>query len=851
VLCFLFVKENALISFFFCVTGMFSNYILRLITLYARVATIVHPIICVLAIGLFSTYQQKRELKYHMLGHGWHATGKTRTTIETFRDYTAIPHTTDSFCTSTAASDTTQRHVYDSIILSDEVQPWKVDPKHAEQNQVLVNKAKVKMTDNQVGHSVFVNYQLEDGTNRRWTQLVTTDHFYTSVEVTNMEVSAKDALASRYYRFTMPLPKVPIHKMQGKADDELKSMTKMHLHVGHYLMCCAQKCAAVGGIVSEPDKELFSELSGRVMDYLIANNAITKEDGIRGLDIMWPLVRQYIYMWAVVCTFDMPSSPHYQKKFEVDMIRDVQPYLYMTMEHFWFGWTALGSQYVEDNNSRFIETIERETGYAAVRNSLGESLETASNYSVYEADVRNKVRWCVRERGNYAADERAKGYHLHLDLNYVTIEAGNRLALANRLAPACGLSPPDILGIINALSQRCIKVTGGAYCLYPKPVMKEWHQKTNSKGKPGNKRVDINGNAIPEDFLQVNPDPTVPRTEEDMPREDEDRSWPVIDLRDEAKGKYHIMPGIASLFKNGIILDALLHATMHQNFPEGKIITGTPSEKSATVMESMVFTRDLIDEEVARLDEQDGWKQQDDGTLTWGGGDDVPDALRPYSRRSGITIEKLVRISHADRAAFDTPLAPVSSEDATWKQRTEDALDAMKDSRLLIHDLDYDSAVRQHLKCGRGFDDKLMSPAQIKADYLEACRRRNMEADSGRDYPYDWELDQYMDRAMLKMANPTKVRAGTGGSHQRFSATSHQARNADTRRRLEVARKMERAAGKKKRAPRAPQAQNATPVVPRAGAHSRRTRVAPPPPRNDALRERVLGAEPAHKRHKD
>jgi hypothetical protein len=407
-----------------------------------------------------------------------------------------------------------------------------------------------------------------------------------------------------------------------------------------------------------------------------------------------------------------------------------------------------------------------------------------------------------------------------------------------------------VLGLINTLSERVIKITGGAYMLYPKPVMKEWHQKTNSKGKPGNKRVDINGNLMPEDFRQVNTDTTQPRTEEDLPREDEERMWPIIDLCDEGKGKIHIMPGIANLFKNGIIVDALLHATMHQNFPEHKIITGTPSESSTAVMECMMFTRDLIDEQVREFDEDDGWTQNEaTGDLEWTGDEGVPEALRPFSRRDGITIEKLVKISHADRAAFDTSLAPVSSEDASWKQRTQDALDAMKESRMLIKDLDYESAVRQHLRCGRGVNDKLMTPAQIKQDYFDACERRNMPTDSGRDYPYDWELDQYLDRAMFKIANPKKKRTGKGGAHQKFRAGAHKARSEETRQRLLEARSIEKAASKKKAdagAARARAKQNAPPpAVPKAGVNSRRNRKQAPPQGGgdeNALRERVARA---------
>lgn len=758
--------------------GMFSNCILRLQRNYAKVATIVHPILCILAIGLFSCYYQGRGLGFNMLGHGWHATGKTKTTINTFNDYTSIPGSTMEYCTSTGASDTTHRHMYDLIILNDEVAAYKVNPVAAEKFQDLANKAKVKMVDNKIGHYVFKPVTLEDQTTVRWSELVTTDHFVTLVEVTNKEVSAVDALASRYYRFTMPLPKIPIHQLGAKVDENLKEPTRIFLRIGQYLMACGMKCATVGGILPEPDKEVWSALNSRVIDFLRDCKAMSDDVGQRALDIMWPLVRQFIYMWAVHCAFDMPGAPNYKKKFEVDMIKEIEPYLYCTLEIWWFGWTALASQWVDDNNCKFLRAVEEITGYSEVRDRIPEDRITNSPYCVFEHDYKNNVHFRLSPiEGSHDKQTRDADNHRGVNFTQVVIQ-GDVETVSRRISAISGLSPSDCRGIINVFKNYPIVPPGGVFKDVPYGHAREFHKRPAGGGR---KKTDTDNTAImPGIFKEVNPDGTQERTEADVPQEPEGSTVMVVEILPHA---VCVVPGISDYFRSEIITKALLYASMNSQFPEGKLITGIPSEHSSMMLESKVFTREMIDEAVEQMDAFDA-PEGEDTLPEWDGNLHNPIAV---SRRNGITVNRRVGISGPDRSLFtDCPMVPVALGDSQWMQRAEASMDSMAPVRQVIFDLDYEAALRQHIFSGRGFEEPVLCPRYIKKRYIEACEAEKRKHTSDIDYPYEWVLDNLQNEAVWEASAPKKrLHEWSNTFVGKMDPSAHRSRKPEVQHRLE------------------------------------------------------------------
>ncbi len=93
----------------------FGNTMLQQLDIYVRYGRILHPIICLLSEGLFSCYDQFKQLCFNMLLHGRFDSGKTHTAIRALVDFSTIPHTATECSLATDAADTTANHVYDEI----------------------------------------------------------------------------------------------------------------------------------------------------------------------------------------------------------------------------------------------------------------------------------------------------------------------------------------------------------------------------------------------------------------------------------------------------------------------------------------------------------------------------------------------------------------------------------------------------------------------------------------------------------------------------------------------------------------------------------------------------------------
>lgn len=820
--------------------GMFGNCILRMNEMFVSVSKIVHPILCILWIGLFSCYFMKRELKFNMMGHGWRATGKTMTVLDTPKKYICIPGTTESFTTSTAASDTTDNHRYDWIYLMDETEGYKVDPEEAKKFQTLVNKAKVKMVEQQVGHNVFVPIMNADGTTGRWSRVVTTDHFCVSVEVTNKEVSQKDALASRYYRFSMPMPKVPVHELGGAIPENMKSTTAKYMQIGQYLMCCAMKASAVGAILPEPDKELWSDMSARVINYLVEKDAITLDEANRGLDIMWPLVRQYVYMWAVHCAFDMPGAPNYKKKFHPSMIREIEPYMYMTMEIFWFGWTALASQWVDDNRSKFIRAVEKMTGFHEIRQQIPKEDYMHTNYCVYEHDRKGMVSWRVHNNPARSNDKDAKnrGDDKDVDLNYVTVK-GEVNYIADRIAQISGLSPTDVLGLINEMKHIMITPPGGAYRKIPLGSSKTFHKLTNSVGRPRNKRVDVGDNStMPEELCYRNPDRTQFRCEDDVPRDPESQAYPAVVVE---KGYVHFMVNISEMYQSCVVIDALIHATMCSEFPDYKFILGLPTEDSTTMLQHKNFHRAVIEAQTAYLDEEDGWLWDEDTlSLQWIGDPNIPPHERPISRRDGVAINRRTAISESKRPFFEAaPMHPTDPGDDSWRAEIAASLDSISECQVIIRNFDNENALKCHLMCGRGFDKPVLTPTYIRKRFERESRRLGVQWTTNNQYPHDIKADELQRERIFQKKRKRQVHVGGKTAEQRAEEAKRikalyddeEIRSHKTRNKMDIYRSRDDVV----MPPPPPPPRRRTREreeeeereVPMAGAHSKRRRMVP------------------------
>lgn len=720
--------------------GVFGNSMLRQLKFYSCVGRVLQPIVCMLAEGLFSCYRwSPAQLAFNFLLHGRYDTGKSFMAITILLRMTTVPGTVKTFCAATPAADTTQNHKYDIIIASDEVMPWKVNEQEAKRVQNLVNKEKTKLTERKVGTEVFCKERAPNGEDVRWSRTITSDHFVSLVETTNALVEETAALSSRYFRMVIPAPRVPAREMQGEMGASLDEHARTYLQLNQFLSAGAYKLIQCGGML-EPDLQLFHDISNRVIDYLVDQRAIDKDQGNRNLDIMKPYVIQCIIHNAIHCVFDMPSGPHYRKPFRPEMLYDLQPYMYATVDIVWWCWTSMASGWIDQGKRNVIR--------AAIKAAeVHDWVEGSSPYFMYEHDVADKIPWRRRDnpvaRQNKVAGAPPDGNAKLIDLQYITLQGSFSnvcRSISERTVPH--LDYTDVKGILDVLSKTMVTLPGGGYRPQEESTFKRWHKYTTLPGEdalPGVKETDDDGTMMPllYRFRDIRPEAArVQRTEADVPRIGADAKNTVVDLSDVRQCVY-IMPHVADSFSNSKIIDALKFATIHRNMRVGKILMGLPSDTDPAQLQVLHCPREYVDKLVKELDNAAGW----DIRGKWKGNPDVPEAERGMARSHGICFNRRGAISKADSIYFTyAPAAPVRvGESASWSIKAHHDVDSISSVQLRSFDLDADSAKRRHIICGRPLDEPVRTPENILKGFIAATLAAGEYPDwhANVDYPHE------------------------------------------------------------------------------------------------------------------
>ena len=779
--------------------GFFGNSILKQLTIFSGPARILQPLLCLLTEGLYSTYHwAPRKLCFNLLAHGRYGVGKTYPLITIPAEFACIQGTITEYSTSTAAADTTQKHAYDEIIAADEVPEWKVNKLEAKKNIERVNKEKIKMTSKKVEHKVFSNEKTATGENVRWARTIRTDHYVALIEVTNAVVEAKEALSSRYHRVTVPQPPVPSRELTGPVGAAINQDAKLYLNINQFMSAAAYKMSMCGGMLEDAEMQLFKDVSNRVLNYLVHRKAIDKDVCERGLEIMEPYVRQLVYHMGIHYAFDMPCSPHYMKEFEPSMLRDMQPYLYVTTEIIWWAWTTLACGWIEENNSNVLRAVMKVAGVN------WDDAETP--YQHYEADIGKDGHKFIPFRERLHKGEQC------IDLHYITLEGPTDQLFSLIAMETCPkLSTTDVAGVMYNLSKHAVRVPRGGYAWLPVKAAAEWHKFTqlpdpeNPANLQGTKNV---GNAMPQEFRTYNPDVSVPRRQDDWPTYGDDPNMFVVDMCEAGIGnnkRIHVMPGVAHLFQAKTIVEALVNATVSKTFRPGKMLLGLPEEEDARVLKTFTCPQAWVDHVVSELDEKEGWVRASDGTLCWTGNPEVPENERPVSRREGIQFNRRGGMSDSEARFFtEVPTAPVREGCDEWKRRCENDIETMQAVRDVIEDLDYESAVRRHIKCGRPLDEPVRSQEWIREQYNRACRDMEKPIHRDMDYPHDVLAEMQQKNIIWNTANVSKNAVETTSKFTNMGFERYNvARKASTRAVLDKAKKAIAAAtGKKKRVER-------------------------------------------------
>lgn len=730
--------------------GLLGNSMLRQLKMYSCVARILQPIVCLLSEGLFSCYRYSpAELAFNMMLHGRYDVGKTYMAITTLLQYTCIEGTVVEFCVATGASDTTLKHNYDLIFACDEVMPFKVNNKEADRKPEQVNKEKIKMTKRQLGLQVFTNEKAPNGDPVRWSRTITTDHHITLVEVTNHVVESMNALASRYHRMTVAQPKMPAREMTGFMGESLKGGTITYLQINQFLSACGYKAAMVGATLPQPEMQLFHDLSNRVINYLVEQKSIDANTGSRGLEIMKPYAIQLVYHMAIHCAFDMPGGACYRKKFEPSMIKEIEPYLYCTTEIVWWCWSALACGWIDQNNANVIQAARKVAGIEY----WGEGMTA---YEMYERDVTGTIPWREHEAQN--KDVAAQGDKKEVDLKYIQIH-GEFQSICRKIAQHTDprLDYTDVMGVLTVLSTTNITLPGGGMKPQPKHTFGWWHkyEELPIGDNPGRKRLQGQAPGVepvmPHDYKVVNNDMTLPRTEEDVPRTTASTAFSVVEI----KGDWvYIMPNVEKNYMSSKIVAALAYATVCKTTRPGKFLLGLPADDDPMRLQIFNCPRQRIDKLVNELDAADGY-EIDPVTkeLIWTG-PDIPEDERPISRREGIAFNRRGGISKVDSAFFTVvPSAPVVDMEV-WSRQCKDDIDMMQNMRDVAVDMDFESAKRQHIRCGR-LAEPIMSPAWIEANYKKECEKMGRPWTDDMDYPHDNAADMEKRMAVWDATKPS------------------------------------------------------------------------------------------------
>jgi hypothetical protein len=726
--------------------GIFGNSMLRQIKMFSCIGLILQPIICMLTEGLFSCFRwSPKKLAFNLLFHGRYDTGKSYAAIQILMQLICIDGTVLPYVSQTKAADTTMRHYYDLIIASDEVPQRKVSQAEAEKDPDATNKDKLKMTDRSIGVNVFTYETDPNGNQVRWARTFRTDHFVALVEVTNHVVEATSALASRYFRLTVAQPRIEARKFQNAdyMSSLLKSDVVGYMNANQYLSALTYKAIQVG-IMKEPHMGLFFDMANCVIDYLQSVNAISRDTGARGLEIMVPYAIQMVIHNAIHCAFDLPGSPNYMKEFTPDMIKEVEPFLYCTVDIVWWCWTALASGWIEEMSCNVIESAVRCCGLE----SWGTSAENMTPYEMYELDINDRIPW--RRRRNEKNDKDPL-----IDLQYITFK-GNKEQVAKQIASKSNptLDWTDVVGVLNTLTNKLVPVPWDVYRPMPMSEMKAWHQfkqlpqdyvavaatehaREMRDFSPGIKDIPRPNHFFPKEFCFVNADHAKPRTVEDMPRVGPGQRVPAVDMSDAARGEIHIAPWVGEYFRAARVIEALEYATLCQGLETPrKILTGMHLPNDQQNFQVVRYTQETLEASIVELDAQVGWGPDGKSVLPAFAASRKQPA-RP-SRREGITFDRPAALSKSDSIYFNSvSAAPTNMSHEEWASKSEADTALMSQIRQTHYDLDYSSALFQHCRSGQPLGAPVKTPSWIVESYKKHCAQEGRPWTKDVDYPHE------------------------------------------------------------------------------------------------------------------
>lgn len=421
------------------------------------------------------------------------------------------------------------------------------------------------------------------------------------------------------------------------------------------------------------------------------------------------------------------------------MIREIQPYLYCTVEMVWWVWTVCASEWINEDNANVLRALTKDAGF--------EWQDDSNHYEVFAKDKENKVRFRLRKNPDYVQGKdgpnQVAGDGQLIDLQYVTV-LGTVDAISKRIAQYTSppLDAPEIEAIIKQLKSHMHKPDRPGYVPQPKATFERWHKYTTlpSPYEPNGKKLlqTSESSMCPERYIKGFSDPTKQmRTENDVEREDENKQYPVIDDSDLRKhDMLHFIPTALGDFNPNIIQAALFSATICHSTRPGKYLLGFPDMQDLTRLTVTKLEKSDILNFVEKEDVANGFKMVGGKPVFID--QTVPINERPVSRRIGIPFNNGNALAPEEQDCVTAQnWAPKAEGDESWRDKYDDAAESMSNPIEIVSDLNAHSARKQHMRCGRPLTEPVRTPAWIQEQYENACKKMGVPWHIGLDYPLD------------------------------------------------------------------------------------------------------------------
>jgi hypothetical protein len=393
---------------------IYSNHIIGLVTMYAKLGKVLHPHFLLLMHFLFSTYRRGKDgLSFNVLIYGGRGDGKSELTK--YLESIGIRGTFTAIGRTTGAADETDTQIHDEIRMVDEQDQAIMASKPSGQDQKVVLKKQIAMTDKRLTLKESSFIQVPGHGKMRASKLVNTAQEYTEVSFSNIVPDEKNAIMDRYHRSLLVRSDIPFEEMAYNVDESQKTIVRELFSTMQFQTMMIIKAMDTFAIPCRtPFMGIHDGIMARMTDALRTWGVISANDG--GLGRYGTRVRHAVYIMAVeraaICTWHIPGATHYGKKYDHSQLIDCAPFLYVTPKMTLRAVTTLASEIVKVEYNSILQAVA-----AYILNKPYDTTKTPLDY-FFEDEL-----YPIKKEANPNYDRLSQGNkHKQLaDLNYVEI----------------------------------------------------------------------------------------------------------------------------------------------------------------------------------------------------------------------------------------------------------------------------------------------------------------------------------------------------------------------------------------------------------------------------------------------